>query len=193
MAHIGNKILNNAEMQEVLKGGHSVLFQGRLCTRISDLPSDAEISRVDPTLRESAMEQMQAEMARLQQQWNAFQNQGVAPPQPQQQALYPQQFNASRAHINSMEPDPVLVAQLEPLIQRLVAERLAAIQSVPQGSGENPPGAPAAQHSAQAEALPAQSGGEPGKAASIFANAPSPHDAPVEAQPKPEPPKKPTK
>jgi hypothetical protein len=58
--------LSRNEMEQAINAGGSVLYGGRLYTRIADLPNDAELAAGDPERELAAANAMQAQMATLQ-------------------------------------------------------------------------------------------------------------------------------
>lgn len=54
------------EMEKVIWSGGGVLYSGRVITRLEHLPSDEELAANDATKRAGRIEQIDAEIARLQ-------------------------------------------------------------------------------------------------------------------------------
>jgi len=60
--------LTRDEMEAVIKGGGSVLYQGRTLSSVAQLPSVAELAQGDPDKEAAATADLQAQIAQLQQQ-----------------------------------------------------------------------------------------------------------------------------
>lgn len=69
--------LTRREMEAVIRGGGSVLYNGRLISKLSDLPTAAELARGNPRAEQAAAAELQAQVADLQAQLAALQG---APP-----------------------------------------------------------------------------------------------------------------
>lgn len=62
-------ILSRSEMEQAINAGGSVLYGGRLYTRIADLPNDAQLAAGDPEKETAAANAMQQQIATLQAQY----------------------------------------------------------------------------------------------------------------------------
>lgn len=59
-------MLSRKEMEELVATGQGVLYQGRIITRISDLPDEVELVGNDPLAKEALSEDLTAQLARIQ-------------------------------------------------------------------------------------------------------------------------------
>lgn len=59
-------MLTRRQMEEVIRGGGSVLHGGRLCTRIEQLPTDADLAKGNPAQEALAAQALEAQIAALQ-------------------------------------------------------------------------------------------------------------------------------
>lgn len=79
-------VLSRDEMEQVIRSGGSVVYQGRLIERVEHIPSAKELAGDDPDATNAAMQQLQDQMKRLQEQLAQFgpnQQQAGAPVAPQ--------------------------------------------------------------------------------------------------------------
>lgn len=58
--------LSRAEMESVIAGGGSVLYDGHTLTRVEQLPSAAQLAAGDPAKEAEATADLQAQIAELQ-------------------------------------------------------------------------------------------------------------------------------
>ena len=53
-------MLTHAEMEAVVRNGGSVLFRGRVCASLAELPSLAELGEADPTQHAASLQDLEA-------------------------------------------------------------------------------------------------------------------------------------
>jgi cell division protein FtsB len=71
--------LSRDQMEAVIANGGSILYGGRLITRVEHLPSEADLAAGDPTAEAKAAEKLERQMAQLQEQMKKLQEQQATP------------------------------------------------------------------------------------------------------------------
>lgn len=59
--------IGRAAMEAAISRGGAVLYQGRIISRVADLPSEAELAQGDPAAEQAAAESLRAQIAQAQQ------------------------------------------------------------------------------------------------------------------------------
>lgn len=71
--------ISREKMENIIRGGGSVMFEGNIITDVKQLPTEAELAKGDESREQAAIAQLQAQKRELERQLSLLQNKGEAP------------------------------------------------------------------------------------------------------------------